>query len=87
MNTKDQSRKELPDTQGLSCDQVAWIYESLDRFIVAIHRREPSVSRKDVVAKLAVLLEIMEIVGVGFEDKSACGNAITGIPELFKLRK
>ena len=72
----------------INCDVVAWLTAILQRYEEAIKSsiHNPSISRMDKAAKLAALLEIMDILNWEFEDDLASGNALSGFTEFNKLR-
>lgn len=71
-----------PERRKLCCDQVAWITAALDRF-AKVARNRNSFSERDLkAAKLAALLEIMDVTGCEFEDDLARRSAISEFPEL-----
>ena len=71
----------------LSCDEVAWLGDVLDRYASSIRQPHPGISRSGQAAKLAAIVELFELLNLGFQDKTAAGNAITGFPELYILRQ
>ena len=77
-----QRQKPPADQPKISCDQVAWLADILDRHAAAVLDARVRISRGREAAKLAAILEIMEVVGVGFADNAARGNAIAQFPEL-----
>jgi len=70
----------------INCDQVAWIDAIFDRFAEAIRKNYPSISRLKDVVRVAAVLELMEILHLEFEDKSAAGNVLSSFPEFNELR-
>jgi len=68
----------------LTCDQIAWLKQVLERFEEAVRRDHPSVSRGVKAAKMAAILEIVEITACGFEDDAAKHNVISDFPELYQ---
>jgi hypothetical protein len=77
-----QRQKPPQDQPKINCDQVAWLGDILDRHAAAVLDARVRISRGREAAKLAAILEIMEIVNVGFADNTARGNAIAQFPEL-----
>lgn len=65
----------------INCDQVTWIKDALHRYYKACSAAEgmSHVSRLPAAARLAGLLEIMEILGLTFEDQRAVHNATIGL--------
>lgn len=87
MNTEENTMvREVKEfkKQLLTCDQVAWIMDALERFKRASEMSRPSISRLEKAAKTAFLLEIMELLHLGFEDRSARHNAIAHFGELYE---
>jgi len=68
----------------ISCDQVAWVNDALDRYAEALRVPRVGISRSREAGKLACLLEIMEVLFLEFADDSARGNAVAGFRELRK---
>lgn len=68
--------------QQVSCDQVAWLGDILDRHCHAVTQTNPAISRAKESARLAALLEIMEVLRLEFADDTARRNAIAGFKEL-----
>ncbi len=75
-----EGRIRMPEsTQGkfspghkINCDQVAWLLAIFDRYLPKSNF--PSISRKDQMMKYGMLYEVMEIVGLAFEDDMARSN-------------
>lgn len=88
MNTTHDYVPENPK-KPITCDQVAWLNDALDRYrdAIILSNQVPGVSRNKQVARIAATLEIMEIFGLQFEDKGAAGNALSQLPEFQKLRE
>jgi len=57
----------------LSADQIAWLMDVAKRYIP--DDGLPSISRQTEMKRYAMLYEVMEIVGAGFQDDSARFNA------------
>jgi hypothetical protein len=76
----------MQPSRPIGCDQVVWLNEALRRYKTAVtqHSNAPGISRCAEVARLAVLLEIMEIMGVEFADDAARQNALAEFPEFVK---
>lgn len=74
-----------PETlkRKINCDDVAWLRDVFNRLIQAVRVPNPSISRGWPTAKIAAILELMEILQLEFEDDLAAMNAI-GMPE-FKI--
>ena len=60
----------------ISCDQVAWLYNALDRYIDT--NEKPDVSRKGEMSVYACMYEIIEVLGLEFQDDAARQNATPG---------
>lgn len=73
--------KRIP-SQMITCDQVAWLGDVLDRYAEILRTPRVRISRAAGGARLAAMLEIMEILDLGFSDDSARGNAVAVFPEL-----
>ena len=71
----------------ITCDQVAWLGDVLDRHRHASQMHDLGLSRAPSAAKLAAMLEIMEILHLDFADDAARGNAIACFPELRGLSR
>lgn len=71
----------------LNCDQIAWLNDVLNRYSHVVCDGNPRISRYERAAKLAALLEIMELTECRFADATAAGNAIFQFPELNILRR
>lgn len=56
----------------LTCDQVAWILNAIDRYLPRLNH--PDVSRAREMQKYALLYELMEVAQLYFEDASAQHN-------------
>lgn len=80
------SPKRTP-AQLINCDQVAWIGDIFDRYRATVAENHVSVSRAREAAKVAAILELMEILNLGFQDATAAGNVIAGLPELHIIRQ
>lgn len=67
----------------LTADQVAWITDALDRFrdAIMLAQQNPGVSRSAQVGRVSAIVEIMDIVGLEFEDKHAAANAVSNLAE------
>jgi hypothetical protein len=72
----------------LNCDDVSNITWALGRFEEACRRDACTKSSLAVkAAKMVALLEIMNMLGLDFEDDSARHNAIAEFPELYSAKK
>lgn len=80
------SLKRIP-SRLLTCDEVAWLGDVLDRHAGVMRMNRPGISRAGQAAKLAAIIEICELLNLGFQDRAAAGNAIAGFPELYVLRE
>lgn len=56
----------------LTCDQVAWMLNAIDRYLPRLNH--PDVSRAREMQKYALLYELMEVAHLYFEDASAQHN-------------
>lgn len=66
----------------LNRDKVVWLNDVLDRFTEnALKSNYKGISRVIKVNKLAALLEIMDVLGLEFEDRYSAINALTDMPE------
>ncbi len=74
------------EKKKLDRDRVAYLMSALERLMDISHSRVPMVSRLLKVAKLAALLEIMELFGYEFEDSAAAGNALSELWEFNAMR-
>ncbi len=74
------------EKKKLDRDQVSWLMNALERFANATNQHVLMASRLPNAAKLAALLEIMEVLGYEFEDKAAAGNALYPFWEFNELR-
>jgi hypothetical protein len=72
-----------PSKRPIGPDEVALIEAALERFRFTVKLGFPGISRINECAKLAALLEIMEILWLDFADDSARLNAISDIRELY----
>lgn len=70
----------------INCDQVAWLKDVLIRYEQAIRPTSPRVARIIPAARMAALLEIMDILYLEPEDRDAAGNIISEFTELNVLR-
>lgn len=70
-----------PTPRAINADQVAHIYDVLNRFANAMQLQSPfpRVSRLDKAARLAALLELMEILDLQADDLGAVHNALVGL--------
>ena len=75
-------REIIPGRRKLGCDEIAWISAALDRFAAVARNRNIYSERSMKGAKLACLLEIMDVAGCEFEDDVARHNALSDFPEL-----
>lgn len=57
----------------ITCDQVDWMHQSLSRYIDA--HEKPAISRAGVMKVYACMYELIEILGLEFEDDLALHNA------------
>ena len=80
------SHEKCRDLKKLNCDQVSWIMNALERLLSISQQRLPMASRLTNAAKMAALLEIMEVLGYEFEDKAAAGNALASFTEFNEMR-
>jgi hypothetical protein len=78
ISATQQAQKKSP----LSCDQVAHISDVFDRYRAQCLIGNVGISRARETAKLAAILELMELLGLEFADDNARGNAVAGMPEL-----
>lgn len=70
--------------EQLSCDDIAHIYDILDRFKTHVIKSKPGIARRsDDAMALSALLELMELLKFDFMDDSARHNAIARLPELY----
>ena len=72
----------------LSCDQTAWLNQSLEAFRESIIRNNNSPSpryKHDSAAQLATLLEIMDILYYEFADNEARENALSNLKHYSQL--
>lgn len=76
----------IREKQSVNCDQVAWIFDSLERFLKVNNLDFPGISRIKNLSKTSFLLELMEILNLKLEDKFAANNAL-GIRELIDCFK
>lgn len=60
----------------ISCDQVSWILETIDRYIPKDNL--PRVSQQRHMKCFAMLYEFMDNAGLEFEDEKALYNAEPG---------
>jgi hypothetical protein len=60
------------EKMSITCDQVAWLKDIADRYIP--RDDYPTISRQREMKKYAMLYEIMEVVGLVFEDGGAINN-------------
>jgi hypothetical protein len=74
------------EKKKLNCDQVSWLKNALDRLQSLSEQRFPAVSQMKEAAKLATLLEIMEVLGYEFEEDAAAGNALSRFWQFNELR-
>lgn len=72
--TIHRSRREsgLLSIKTINCDQVAWLYDALDRYIDT--NETPAVSRAGEMKIFGCMYEIMEVLGLEFEDDAARNN-------------
>jgi len=70
----------------INCDQVAWINDIFRRFAETSGKNYAGISRSKEVARVAAILELMEILHLEFEDKNAAGNVLSSFPEFNELR-
>ena len=67
----------ISSTTTISCDQVVWLGDVLERYSRALKTVDRGIGRLPEAAKLAALLEIMEVLHLKFEDLSAQMNAMS----------
>ena len=68
----------------LNCDEIAWIKDIFERYKRHVSIDKPSIANKeDDAMLLASLLELMDLLNLGFQDRSARHNAISQFPELY----
>jgi hypothetical protein len=81
LNDMPQAEAPRPEKINISCDQVAWLNNVLERHFEAaiLSTRYPSISRLSSVARQAAIIEIMEIVGLDFDESGAAHNAIGSV--------
>ena len=75
--------KRKPD-KLLTCDEVAWVKHVLTRFEGIVRQNHPGISRAVEAAKIAAILELAELMNVGFADDAAKHNVISAFPELYQ---
>lgn len=63
-----------PPLRPINCDQVAWIGRSLECLLGAVVSPTATHMRTQG-AKVACLIEIMDALGLGFENEDAAFNA------------
>lgn len=56
----------------ISCDQVAWLMAIFDRYLPA--SKNPRISVERDMMKHGMLYEVMDVMGVEFEDAAARWN-------------
>jgi hypothetical protein len=69
----------------LTCDDVSWLMSVLDRLVSITRIEQPRISRQVETAKLAALLEMMDLLGYAFADAPAAHNALARLHELEPL--
>ena len=69
----------------ISVDQVVWLKASIKRYGETAARRDPGISRRSKGAALALLIEVMDILGLEFAEDAAAQNAISDFDELRRL--
>jgi len=86
---ESQEQEQPKNLKTINCDQVSWIMAILTRYSEAVRKNStcPSISRLGKTAKLAALLELMEILGLKFDDDLASGNGLSELTEFNELRK
>jgi len=60
----------------ITCDEIAWIMDILERLRFVSNLKYPAISRFTRMAKYSALYELMEILGLEFQDEAARYNAI-----------
>lgn len=66
----------------ISCDQVAWLLEVIERYIPK--DKHPRVSQQWNMKCFAMLYEFMDVAGLQFEDEKALNNAIPNFVNAWK---
>lgn len=88
-NNASEAARHQANTQNtktrISCDQIAWLKDVVDRYDCATRGPLPGISRLREAAKLAALLEIMELLNLECEDNVALSNLLAGFRELRPL--
>lgn len=77
--------KHIP-SQMITCDQVEWLGNVLDRYAEILRMPRVGISRAVGDARIAAIIEIMEILDLEFEDDAARRNVISVFPELRMVR-
>lgn len=75
-----------PKLKKLSCDQVSELMSAFRRLLEFTTGYASEHAKRSKAAKLATLLEIMDILGYEFEDSAAAGNALAAFWEFNELR-
>lgn len=86
MNEGEGGQKLDPLKVEINCDQVAWINDIFRRFAETANKNYAGISRVKEVARVAAMLELMEILHLEFEDEKAAGNVLYSFPEFDELR-
>ena len=82
MDTQQQKQ----EIKKITCDEVAWIIDILDRYDFVASKNFPAVSRIKKMAKYSAIYELMEILNLEFVDESARNNAMPK-ERIFNLNK
>jgi len=73
------------DKHTINCDQVSWLLRMAERYIP--EDDHPVISQARDMRCLAMVYEIIDIMGTDFEDEAALYNATPGFITAWKERR